>query len=59
MDKVVNILMQRDGYSEEEAIELIEETREEIMESQDDMIRWEEILWSNLNLEPDFIFEFL
>ncbi len=59
MDRIVNILMQRDGYSEEEAIELIEETREEIMESQDDMIRWEEILWSNLNLEPDFIFEFL
>lgn len=54
---VVEILMKRDGLSEEEARELVEETREEIINS--DPFEADDIMMSNLGLEPDYLFEIL
>lgn len=54
MNKVVKILMKRDGITREEAEELIEEAREEMLETGSD-----EAMMDILDLEPDYIMDIL
>ena len=58
MNKVIRILMERDGISEEEARALVKETRDEIM-MLDDPCNADEVIMDYLNLEPDYIFDIL
>lgn len=57
MDRVVEILMNRDGISREEATRLVEDTREEILES--NPFEADDIIAYNLGLEPDYIIDIL
>ena len=56
MNKVVRILMERDGISEEEARALVKETRDEIV-MLDNPFEAENIIMEYLGLEPDYILE--
>lgn len=58
MNRVVKILMKRDGLSKKEATKLVEDTRDELLEctSMDDA---DEIIMNNLGLEPDYIFDII
>ncbi len=53
----VEVLMKRDGLSESEAIDLIEETRDEILSV--DPFKADEIIICNLGLEPDYLMDIL
>jgi len=57
MQEIINILMRRDGISEEEAWNLVNECREEIEEAiaRGDYIETDDIIASYLGLEPDYI----
>ena len=57
MNRVVNILLKRDGYSEEEAIEMVNDCREEMNEAiaDGDYDLAEDILAGDLGLEPDYM----
>ena len=57
MEKVIRILMMRDDITREEAVELIEETLEEIYRS--DINDADDILMDNLGLEPDYLFDLI
>lgn len=57
MNEVVKILMDRDGMTQKEAEELVNETREELLAA--DPWDMEEIIFYNLGLEPDYIFDIL
>lgn len=57
MEKVIKILMERDGISHQEASRLVRETRSELMASSP--FEAEEIMANNLGLEPDYIFDIL
>lgn len=61
MNRVVSILMKRDGYSKEEAIEIINDCREKINEAiaDGDYELAEDILACDLGLEPDYIMDIL
>lgn len=61
MNRVVNILMKRDGYDEEEATELVRECRAEMLDAIEsgDYDLAEDILACDLGLEPDYIFDIL
>ena len=61
MNRVVSILMTRDGYSKEEAVEAINDCREEMNEAiaNGDYDLAEDILSYDLGLEPDYIFDIL
>ena len=52
MNKIVEILMERDGITEEDARTLIEETRDEIMCNSENA---DEIIQDYLGLEPDYL----
>lgn len=52
MNKIVEILMERDGITEEDARALIEETRDEIMCNPENT---DEIIQDYLGLEPDYL----
>lgn len=52
MNKIVEILMERDGITEEDARALIEETRDEIMCNPENA---DEIIQDYLELEPDYL----
>jgi hypothetical protein len=56
MEKIVDILMKRDGLTKQEAIELMEETKQEMMNNMDEA---EDIFMEYLGLEMDYIFDFL
>lgn len=61
-NEIISILMRRDHLTRAEAIDLIEETRNEIFEAIQngegyDVV--EDILACNLCLEPDYLIEFL
>ena len=56
-NKVVDILMSRDDMNEDEALELIAETREMMLNS--DPSDADEIMADMLGLEPDYIFDIL
>ena len=53
MNGVVKILMERDGYTEREAKELIRETREALLNGDDEAIQ------DYLGLEDDYIFDII
>ena len=61
MKNVKQILMDRDDMTAEEADELIEEVREEIQiaASNGDYELVEDIMYGDLGLEMDYIFEFI
>jgi hypothetical protein len=58
MDKIIKILMERDGISEEEARVLVKETRDEIM-MLDNPMEADNVLMEYLGLEPDYLFYIL
>lgn len=58
MKKIIKILMERDGISEEEARTLINETRDEIM-MLDNPLEADAVLMEYLGLEPDYLFDIL
>ena len=55
MNKIVQILMTRDKMTEDEATELVEETRDEILSA--DPFEATDIMIENLNLEPDYLMD--
>lgn len=55
MEKLIQILMRRDGLSRQEAKELILLCRQMVDEGADP----EEVLHDELGLEPDFIFDLI
>ena len=58
MKKIIKILMERDGISEEEARALVKETRDEIM-MLDNPFEAENVIMEYLGLEPDYMFDVL
>ena len=58
MNKIVKILMERDGIDEEEARSLIKETHDEIM-MLDNPLEADTVLMEYLGLEPDYMFDVL
>ena len=61
MNEVINILMRRDGVTREEAKEMYLECRSELMDAivGTSCLDPEEVLASELGLEPDYIFYFI
>ena len=61
MNKIIQILMKRDGMTYEEAKEVCEECREAMLEAIDSgyFDEAEEILRGDLGLEPDYIFDLI
>ncbi len=61
MNKVVEILIERDKMIKDEAVRLLIETREEIYEAMDagEIDCVEDILMDNLGLEMDYLFDIL
>lgn len=61
MKEIIEILMRRDGISYADAKEAYLECREAIQEAIDngEVFEVEEILASELGLEPDYIFNFI
>lgn len=57
MNKVVKILMERDGMTKKEAENLIEETREMILASSSTYA--DDIMLDMLGLEPDYIMDII
>lgn len=59
MNKVVEILMQRDSMTQEEAEDLLIQTRQELDDCNYDIEESEDIISSNLGLEMDYILDIL
>lgn len=59
MERVIEILMKRDGLSRRDAKELILEVRERIYECNGNFVEAEEIMLEDLGLEMDYIFDIL
>jgi hypothetical protein len=61
MDEIIRILMERDGVSYEEAKEMYEDTKSELMDALDgtSCLSPDEVLESELGLEIDYIFNFI
>lgn len=59
MNRVVRILMERDGLTEEEATAQLNEVREMMAECDYDTFECEEIIMSELGLELDYIMDIL
>jgi len=61
MNKVVEILMRRDGITQNEAENLVDECREEMEQAiaYGRYFEAEDILASYLGLEPDYVFDIL
>lgn len=57
MNTVVKILMKRDNMTEQEATNLVRETKEELMDSS--CSDGADIIMDNLGLEPDYIMDIL
>lgn len=57
MQNVINILMNRDGMTRDEARELVIETREMLLSA--DVWEADEIIADQLGLEPDYIMDIL
>ena len=60
-DEIARILMDRDGVSYEEAVEMIEETEAELDAALDgtSCMDPDDVLMYNLGLEPDYLFYLL
>lgn len=59
MEDIIKILMERDGDTEEEAIDRIEEVKKMMEECDYDPDEVEDIVMENLGLEMDYIFDLL
>lgn len=61
MEKIIEILMRRDGVTYEEAKEMYMNCKAEFMDALDgtSCLSPEEVLQYELGLEPDYIFEFI
>ena len=57
MENVINILVNRDGMTRDEARELVIETREMLLSA--DVWEADEIVADQLGLEPDYIMDIL
>lgn len=57
MNLVVEILMKRDNMTEQEAIDLVRETKEDLLNSP--CSDGADIIMDNLGLEPDYIMDIL
>jgi len=55
MESIKQILMRRDGLTPSEAEEIIEEMKERVRQGDDP----EEVLYEDVGLEPDYIFDIL
>jgi hypothetical protein len=53
--RIVPILMQRDGISQAEAEELVDDAKQRVLAGEDP----EEILLEDFGLEPDFLFDLI
>ena len=61
MKEIIEILMRRDGVSYDEAKEMYENCKAELMDAiyGTSLLEPEEVLECELGLEPDYIFNFL
>ena len=60
MNKVVEILMNRDGIDEETALAIVRETRDELLSlGLDNMMDYDDIIWEYVGLEPDYLDDIL
>lgn len=61
MDKVIKVIMVRDGMCKEDARDMVEECLAMVMEAveEGDFIGAEDIWMSELGLEPDYLMECL
>lgn len=61
MDEIINILMRRDGVTYEEAMEMYEDCKAELLDaiSGTSCLDPEEVLMGELGLEMDYIFCFI
>lgn len=55
MNRVVKILMERDDLTKDEALELINECKQELLTA--DPWEADDIIMSTLGLEPDYLFD--
>lgn len=61
-NRVVTILMKRDGITKKEAEQLVKDTRDEMyaaIEDGLDLTDVDDIIATNLGLEPDYLFDVL
>ena len=60
-ERIINLLMKRDGVSREEAVLMYENTKSEIQDAVygTGCLDPEDILADELGLEPDYLFDFL
>ena len=61
MNRVVEILMRRDNLTEDEATSIFETTKEEIYDciQRGDYFRVDDVIYTNIGLELDYIFDFI
>lgn len=59
MNKTVEVLMERDGLTEKEAKKRISEVYDMMAECNFDMLECEDIMYNELGLEMDYIFDIL
>ena len=59
MNKVIEILMRRDGLTRQEAITVIREFQEDAEEGMAKGEDPEELLMEQLGLEPDYLFDLI
>ena len=59
MNRVVKILMNRDGMTENEATSCLDDVRKMLAECNYDIEEAEDIIYSELGLEPDYIMDIL
>lgn len=59
MNKVVQILMERDGMTKQEATDLLREVQDMMDECDYEPCECEDIVASELGLEPDYIMDIL
>lgn len=59
MNRVVKILMERDGLTKQEAENIISEVADMIMECNGDYSEAEDIMYSELGLEMDYILDII
>lgn len=56
--RIVDILVDRDGLSEDEAVERVQEVKELLEGAEYSLNLCENILANELRLEPDYLFDF-
>ena len=57
--RIIKILMERDGIDEDEARELVDEVREMMADCEYNPTECENIMYEELGLEPDYIFDLI